>query len=134
MKPLNVYLFTRNLTYKFLFDKDHLRTDRYPKGSNVAPWRIFALCDLILLMEENDQSDTTGSQLSSTPSLQTPLPTAKFKLKSQRFPDLMTNPNVCAFLSSTVNDIKRMTITPRQNNLNKTTTTGYPKTTESPRP
>lgn len=71
----------------------------------------------MLLLEENDQPVATGSQLSSTLSLPTPLSTAKFKPKSQRFPDLMTNPNVWAFLSSTVNDIKRMTFTPTHNNL-----------------
>lgn len=44
-------------------------------------------------------------------------PTNKFKLKSQRFPDLMANPYIWVFLMGTVNDIKRMTITFRPNNL-----------------
>lgn len=76
----------------------------------------------MLLLEENDDTDitsNTNNELPLTPEIITFVPISKFKLKPQRFRDLMTNPNVWAILLSTFIDIKHMTIVPKHNNLTR---------------
>lgn len=99
------------------FHKDYLQSKvDIQKSERIRPYTMEdfqALRDLMLLLEENEEPDAIRSELPPIPVMPTPIPTAKLKLKFQRFPDLMTNPNVWALLLSTVTDIKRMTITPR---------------------
>lgn len=117
----DLYLFSRNLTYKFLFDSDRCRSiqdkqiSEQVKNYTMEEFRV--LRDLIILLDENDHSDQTDHSAASTSCQAKAAPAATFKCKSQRFPDLTTHPNIWPFLMGTVNDLKHMQITPKSNNL-----------------
>lgn len=78
-----------------------------------------AFRDLILLLEENERSEsltpTTDITYTSTSSL--PKPSKKFKPKSKKFPDLTSNPHIWAFLTATIGDLRRLTLDPMPKNL-----------------
>lgn len=95
----------RNLTYKFIFDRDRSRAREEREFSErikhfkMAEFR--ALRDLILLLEENDSGEPSGENASNLT-----IPPKKFKLKSKNFPDLMTSPKAWAFLCNIIRDKK----------------------------
>ena len=111
----DIYLFARNLTYKFIFDQDRTRVglerelSERTKQFTVAEFR--ALRDLMLLYDESnpehiESSSSSNSSLSEAPP---PIrPSRKpFRLPSRRFPDLMTCPAIWAFVQATIRDLKR---------------------------
>lgn len=119
----DLYLFCRKLTYKFLFDHERIlsKQDRdiseSIKHSTMDERRAFR--DLILLLEESDSSEpgvpiTDSSE--PTPSLG-PKSIKKFKSKSKKFPDLTTNPQVWAFLTATIGDIRQIILDPMPKKL-----------------
>ena len=115
----DLYLFARKLTYKFIFDPDkkRLREERelseQIKKYSMKEFR--ALRDLILLLDEND---TSNSSPTNEPS-DTNKKLQKFKKKSDQFPDLNTNPQIAAFLMATVREIKIMPSISLPSNLPK---------------
>lgn len=124
-QPINVsetikdlYLFTRRLTYKYIFDSDRnqkrLEKDHTEQIKHFTMDEFRALRDLMLLYEES-------SGESSAPSVETPsgdisrtttdtcskfTTDTRFKPKSRHFPDLLTCPNVWVFLQLTIRDLK----------------------------
>lgn len=94
----DVYLFTQNMIHKFLFDKDRLRAkEERDFSESIKHFKMEdfrALHDLMLLLDENDDTNVTDTTTHAT----VPLPMNKFKLKSKHFPDLSTNSQAWAFL------------------------------------
>lgn len=116
-------MFIRNLTYKFLFDPDRLRTKEERKFSeSIKHFKMDefrALRDLILLLEENDTMSHNNIP-TSVPG-PSPIPTNnQFKPKSRHFPDLSQNPQIWTFLQNVVSDIKHMDTPSRWKNLTST--------------
>lgn len=103
----DLYLFCRKLTYKYLFDDQHIRFKRDKELSEsikhftMEEFRAFR--DLILLLEENERSVPLGS---ATDTIHTSIPVVvkpkKFKPKSKKFSDLTSNPHIWAFLTATI--------------------------------
>lgn len=76
-----------------------------------------ALRDLMLLLDENEQHSQDDTLVVSNPSPGAPVPKNPLRAKSQRFPDLMINPSIWAFLMGTINDVKKMNVMPKHRNL-----------------
>lgn len=89
----DLYLFSRKLTYKFLYDQDRIcckqdgELAESIKHFTMAEFRSFR--DLILLLEENESlcSSNTGQDLVQPAPTKLPIPVRKFKPKSIKFPD-----------------------------------------------
>lgn len=132
----DLYLFSRNLTYKFLFDNDRLQSIQdkqiLEQVKNYTMEDFQALQDLILLLDENNHSDQIDTSSISEPLSDTSAPFGTFKCKSQCFPDLTTNPNIWSFLMGTVNDIKQMNIIPKPHNLTPAQTKAISKLQNHP--
>lgn len=113
----DVYMFTRNLIHKFMFDKERLRAkEERDLSESIKYFKMEdfrALRDFIFLLEENEDTNTTDTTTPVTPSP----PINKFKPKSKHFPDLSINHKAWAFLHNIVSDIKRMHITSKASNL-----------------
>ena len=111
----DLYLFARNLTYKFIFDGDracvgleHELAER-TKQFTVAEFR--ALRDLMLLYDESNPEHTEPISVPEPDLSQEPpsirSPRKLFRLPSRRFPDLMTCPSIWSFVQATIRDLKR---------------------------
>lgn len=115
------HLFSRKLTYKFLFDHDrqekqkNLIEQEIWKDFTVAEFR--ALKDLVLLLEENDTDPTqmVGSEYFDTIGQHTQTKLYQQELtslgnavkpKSTHFPSLRRNPNVWTFLTQVTKKIE----------------------------
>lgn len=94
----DIYLLSRNLTYKYLFDGDRLRAIQDKRISEQV--KNFTMEDfraLMLLLDENvSDASTPDSAASETAASYVPQQ-KKCKPKTQRFPDLMSNSNIWAF-------------------------------------
>lgn len=112
----DLYLFARNLTFKFIFDKDrhntNLERELTERTKHFTMEKFHALRDLMLLYDEGNTEDLPGpgrvtplkpSSTSLSNSLNVP---KNFKPKSRSFPDLMTCPAIWAFLHQSIKDIK----------------------------
>lgn len=122
----DLYLFARNLTFNFIFDKDrqkaHLERELTEWTKHFTMEEFRTLRDLMLLYEEGATKSDPGSTLvdslgtapfdlvpDSRPQLQ-PTTSKIFKPKSRNFPDLMTCPAIWAFLHQSIKDIKHIKI------------------------
>lgn len=119
----DLYLFARNLTFKFIYDKErhniNLERELSERTQAFTMDEFRALRDLMLLYDEGSTDDcrmppvlgapgTIGGPSLETPSLSLPKPPpSKFKPRSRRFPDLSTCPVIWAFLQQTIKDIKQ---------------------------
>lgn len=78
-------MFIRNLTYKFLFDKDRLRAKEEREFSeSIKHFRMeefWALRDLMLLLDENNDTNPIECTTATPPTIPSSLVT-KFKSKS----------------------------------------------------
>lgn len=101
----DLHLFARNLTYKYVFDNERGRVmgreEDFYKGFTVQDFR--ALKILIQLLDENESSGDLTESTSEEEELDSEVAPEpwKFKVKSQKFPNLQTCPAVWAFLKQT---------------------------------
>lgn len=111
----DLYLFARNLTYKYIFDKDRGRKEtggeEMYKGFKVQDF--CTLKTLIQLLDENDgfgadeQTITSSSSDEEGNDMEIAFDSHKFKAISTKFPQLQTCLAVWAFLKQTIKHVKR---------------------------
>lgn len=116
----DLYLFVHNLTFKFIFDKQHAKRNlerelaECTKHFSMEEYR--ALRDLMLMYDEGAVEDSgpspvvplTAPQIITTP---TRGPVSKpFRLRSCKFLDLITCPAIWAFVQATIRDLKQLLI------------------------
>lgn len=94
----DLYLFARNLTFKYTFDKSHQQTqlerELTERTKHFSMEEFRALPDLMLLYNEGSTDDVDpppSGQRSSAPHTESyTKPKPMFKPRSRNFPDLMT--------------------------------------------
>ena len=120
----DLYLFARNLTFKFIFDEDRhnisLERELTERTKDFTMDEFRALRDLMLLYDEGCTDDSPAAPTAGTSGVTSVIPevtvgssqhgstkSKKFKPTSRKFPDLMTCPAIWAFLQQTIKDLKR---------------------------
>lgn len=120
----DLYLFARNLTFKFIYDKGrqntNLERELTERTKDFTMDEFCSLHDLMLLYDEGFTDDPltplpvdlSGVTDGPTPAAILTMPLKinkpkKFKPKSWKFPDLMTCPAIWAFLQHSIKDLKR---------------------------
>lgn len=127
-EPINIYetikdlyLFARNLTYRFIFDKDrqslNLEKELAEKTKHFTMNEFKALRDLMLLYEEGATETvdsvtdpalpTLISQITMTSTSHTLPPNSKADKLKLKSPNLMTCPPIWVFLHESIKSLKR---------------------------
>lgn len=122
----DLYLFTRKLTFKYLFDKDRTKkaeekteADQY-KGYTMADFR--ALRDLIQLLNENEEKEEVVWEKKPSPpdTDESESNQKRFRPKSQKFPPLQSSPCIWAFLTQVTKAVEQLNLPPiHEGNLNQ---------------